>query len=317
MAGPGRTRFCIHEGIRAQKRASAARIKVENALRDLALVAARPIPGHYGLAEAASGPLISAVGEQRVEQWFAFRRSLIRIARGKQSAHAGWIRARFKIVERQADAGLTSAIESFHWLNDALLDSPPSAWVVHDQEEIGQLGDLVAKSHEMAHILGDVLGGLIGCRIEFRDGGWFDRCRLSLMHIPIGTSMGFTSRRLCTICRCDVDECEHEPGEIYPAVVQKTSQGFCMACGSENCEHEVGHSVEAAANFMFSDIVLREATFVGRPRDPLCRITARQIDEQSIASRLGRAPNPRERVLDHGCMYQCEGFRERVRADSS
>ncbi len=315
MAGPARTRFCIYEGVRAKKRADIARKKVEAALLDLSFVTEQPIPGHYGIAEAASGTLISATGEQRAKQWFAFRRSLIRISRRDKSVHAEWIRSRFEIVEQHADAGLTSAIESFHWLDDALLDSPGSALIVDGDEEVGLLGDLAAKSHEMAHILGDTLGGLIGCRIEYRDGNWFDRCRLSLMHIPIGASIGFTSRRLCTVCRRDVDECEHQPGEVYPTVVHKTSRGFCMACGSENCGHEIGQTVEAAANFMLSDIVPREASFVSRPRDPLTRITARQIDGESIASRLGRSPSPLERVLDHGCMYQCEGFKKRTSVD--
>jgi hypothetical protein len=317
VAGPARTRFCISEGVQAQRQAAIARAKIEQCLLELTFIADERPPSISDLAEPCSGSLVMRAGLTRVDQWSKFRRSLDYAATINGAVYAHWVKSRLEIIEQQADAGLRVAIESFHWLDDALHDLPPATPIIHDEVELGPLDNLVSKSHELAHILGDVFGGLNGCCLKFKDGHWFNRCRLSLMHISIGNSVGFTSRRLCNVCRVDVDECVHEPGEIYPVVVSRTPDGYCTACGSERCDHEIGQTVSTAAGFLFADIDLREVSLVDRPRDPLARITGREVDLDRLSLILGRTPSPDEDILHHECMCQCEGFAERVRADAS
>ena len=77
--------------------------------------------------------------------------------------------------------------------------------------------------------------------------------------------------------------------------------------------HEPGTAHEVIADVELADPVLREVTLTPRPRDPLCRISGRSVDDDSLLISLGRLPEPDEIVLDHSCMYPCTGFNDMPR----
>lgn len=83
----------------------------------------------------------------------------------------------------------------------------------------------------------------------------------------------------------------------------------CSACDRAGCGHAPGEPARVICGSLLADIDLVEVSLVPRPRDPLARITSREVDAEELAGMLGRAPRPGERVLDHSCMHHCSGMR--------
>ena len=215
----------------------------------------------------------------------------------------------FEASEGQLRAALQSAVEAYHWFDDVAKDLEPDCVVLLSDAPRGTVSELCDRSHALVHQIGDVVGGLFGCVIEYDDGRWYEQCRTSLLHIPYGNSVGFSARHRCSICRTDPGDCPHERGCTYKVVVSRTADGLCTACGSEACKHSPGSVIEVPATSMVDDAILHEVSLTPRPRDPLARITAREIDSADLQQHLGRLPTPQDVIFDHTCMHQCEGIR--------
>lgn len=170
------------------------------------------------------------------------------------------------------------------------------------------MGSLFDRSHTELHVAGDIVGGLFGCVLEF-DDGWFDTCPTSLAHIPLGNSIGFDAAYACTVCQQDPSECEHFLGKVYAVTARPLDGGECSVCSELTCIHEIGAEYRVSAGRTIVNAHIREISLVNRPRDPLARITAREVDAKELEGLLGHVPTGEDRVLDHTCMACCEGLR--------
>lgn len=308
-SGPARLEFCLHAGLQALKNASTLKGEMERRLGFIIPGGWFLAPSPLGLELAGRGHFVLAARRRRVEQWFDLRDKIFDNLLRMQAYGFGRLKEDLDYVETLARTALTSAVEAYHWLADARLDLEPISVVLFDGREWGDIVSLVERAHILCHRLGDVVGGMFGCQIVYEDGIWYDECQASLLHIPYGYSIGFTARRFCTICGEDFGDCDHQRGEFYEMIVSRGADGLCSACGDSSCEHVPGTTVRALATTRMDDIDLHEVSFTPRPRDPLARITGREVSSSELERSLGRMPQPEELVLNHVCMGQCEGFR--------
>lgn len=191
-------------------------------------------------------------------------------------------------LEQCGRAALTAAVDAFNYLEDT---------------------ELAAEAHMHAHAIGELVAGVFGCRAQREEGRWFDVCRLSLMHLRVGSSPGFVARRHCSVCDGDPADCEHLPGVAYPVVAARDQAGNCSICGAvEYPTHRVGSSHLDPAHAVIHEVDrLDEISAVPRPRDPLVRYDAVEIPAQQVASLPGRN-DPNAVLACKRCIRPCIGF---------
>ena len=308
-SGPARADFCITSGLQAIRTTLKLKGQMERILEPLIPGGWTATPSPTGLEVPGDGPFVELATRRRIALWFALRRRTRQRLYQLRAAGARELESEFAQAETLARAALHSAVEAYHWLADAKLDLGPQRGIVLDGTPQGEVGELLESAHALVHRCGDVVGGMFGCWLSYEGGIWYDECETSLMHIPFGNSMGITARHLCSICGKDFGDCEHRRGERYDVTVSRTPDRLCSVCGEQFCDHAPGTIVHAVATVRLDDIELREFTITPRPRDPLARITAREVESADLARILGRNPRPGERIQDHTCMYPCEGFR--------
>jgi hypothetical protein len=154
-----------------------------------------------------------------------------------------------------------------------------------------------------------MVAGLFRCRSLREDDRWFDVCRLSLMHLRVGMSVGFVARRLCSICDRDLTTCDHIPGTRYPVVAAHGTDGSCNICGSaEGCEHAADDTYLVSAHGIVREVDrLDEISTVARPRDPLARINGIEIPADALSS-LPRHDDANASLYCESCRRPCTGF---------
>jgi hypothetical protein len=140
-------------------------------------------------------------------------------------------------------------------------------------------GPLEHAAHLQLHRIGELVGGIYGCWYEFKDDGWMDTCLVSLAHLKMGLSAGFTARRLCSICKQDVSDCEHHPDWLYPVEAARDSER-CTVCDEETCDHTEGETYLARPQVKLDSPVIREVSLTPEPRDPSLLITSMDADPQ-------------------------------------
>ena len=270
------------------------------------------LPTPMLLSDAMSPDLRNELGEQRVRLWFGLRDSLWTL-RGTSSAFDHrYVTAGLADCEDAGRRALASAVEAYIWFDDASRDLHPRTLVQVGVSSTGAIQGcfierLVQDAHLLLHQAGELVGGLFGCLITAKDGTWFDRCEVALAHLRFGNSAGITMSYSCSICALPVGTCAHILGDIYDVQVEK-SGSECSACGEACIEHVDGQVVRLVAEPRPVNPVLHEISLTPRPRDPLCRITARSIGTDQLVRHLGRHPQVDEVVWDHGCMHPCGGF---------
>lgn len=303
-SGPARAHHCLTEGEASLRR---ARVSRSRGLRILAaaapeLLAGTPTP--IGLERPLPAWLLAGADRRRIVQW-------LEISAALHAARAQWAAQPLDRALTEAEAELRSALKSasgaLHWFSDLVIDIDEYATSEHAARQVRELRD---DAHSLLHETGALTGGLFGCWLEHEDGIWFEKCETSLAHVPLGNSAGFTAVARCSICHEDASECEHLNGESYWIEVLRGNDGKCSVCG-DGCDHEHGRTYRFEASAYVSEGTLREVSFVSRPRDPLARITAREIPLEELVEALGRTPSPDEKVRHHACMTYCEGMRSR------
>lgn len=311
-SGPARLRHCLAEGHVALE---SGRLAYKAAFRSLAVVTPDVIaaaPPTFGLIEHVPRWLGSGSNRRRVSVWFGLARKLRDERVTLRAQRLGFLDNTLIGVESDLRSALQSTCVAFRWFSDAALDTAGGEYGAEARDTILRL---VEEAHRLSHEIGDLVGGLFGCRYKHQDGLWFDRCELSLMHVRMGVSAGFTATLRCSICRGDASECEHINGRHYTVSVQRgIDADRCDAC-SEACAHEDGGAYRFIAGTTFDDIDLREVSLVERPRDPLARLTGREVDPEHLRADLGRNPEAWEHILHVGCIGRCEGIRVRSSDD--
>jgi hypothetical protein len=194
-------------------------------------------------------------------------------------------------LEEKARGALNAAVDAFDHLEDTNLASDAHAW---------------------AHMIGEMVAGLFGCRAKRQNDRWFDVCRLSLMHLRVGLSAGFVARRLCSICDRDqssLPACGHTHGTTYSRSAARLADGSCTICGNLRClTHTPGESYPVLACAQVRDVDrLDDISPVPRPRDPLARYTAIEIPDYAVA----HLPNHDAKdasLFCEWCVTPCTGF---------
>jgi hypothetical protein len=138
-----------------------------------------------------------------------------------------------------------------------------------------------------------------------------DTCRLSLMHLRLGMSAGFTARRHCSVCDSDLSDfdCDHIPGTAYAATAGRRQDGSCTICGGIDCAtHSPGSVCTVVAHAVIREVDrLDEISAVPRPRDPLARPTSIEITAEAVARLPGSEIE--DAVLHcERCAVPCTGF---------
>jgi hypothetical protein len=169
--------------------------------------------------------------------------------------------------------------------------------------------DVADAAHEHAHAVAEFVGRMFGCHAEYRNGRFWDVCPLSLMHLRIGLSPGFTGPRLCSVCRQDLSECPHVPGVAVSIVVEDLN-GHCSACSNPwPCtQHHPGTRLDVVPHGVIPDMDLHELSWVDRPREPRARITGVELPDGFLRAKLGRLPTRGEPLVCHRCQQPCQGL---------
>ena len=286
--GPARRAFLEAEGRRLL---SEARRGYGMVLLPVLIAAGRAVPPpvdlDYPWLPDAGHDLVAA----RRAQWRKTRRLLARasgrLASPAVAASERKSAADLGALEKQARAALDAAVDAFDHLEDT---------------------DLASDAHALAHTIAELVAGLFGCRAERENGKWFDVCRLSLMHLRVGMSPGFSGRRHCSICGCDLTLCDHIPGDIYPVIAGRQAGGRCTICDSDSCHaHTPGATYPVVAHPITRQADLHEISAVARPRDPLARHNAIEIPAYAVAS-LPDHDAANASLHCEWCVAPCTGF---------
>lgn len=194
-------------------------------------------------------------------------------------------------LERRVRGSLDAAVTAFNFLEDS---------------------ELAEAAHQHAHTVAAFVGRLFGCQAEYREDRFWDVCSLSLMHLRIGLSPGFTGPRLCSVCRQDFSDpaaCPHVPGIVVTVEVEER-EGVCSACSRAwPCtEHLPGSRLQVVPHGVIPDVDLHEISYVDRPREPRARITAVELPNALLRAQLGRLPTRDELLVCHRCQQPCQGM---------
>lgn len=227
---------------------------------------------------AARTPLERQPMEQRSAAW----------AQAQNALHEEVGHEEHSELERRARGALDAAVTAFNFLEDE---------------------DLAGAAHQHAHTVAEFVGRLFGCQAEHRDGRFWDVCPLSLMHLRIGLSPGFTGRHVCSVCRQDLSECPHVPGVAVTVVVEER-EGHCSTCKRPwPCtQHLPGTFLDVVPHGVIPDMDLHELSWVDRPREPRARITGVELPDALLRVLLGRLPSEEEPLVCHRCQQPCQGL---------
>lgn len=237
-AGPARTEFCIVEGVRTlntglRKYGQAligAAVHLPRGLADL--------PPKYPLYEQHSDLRSRQLGRARIQRWFGLRNRLDDLDDPARQLGNRYLGRDWAGPEGTARCALEAAVAAFNWLDDVAQDLDKRVPINVDSFShatglsgwgLIPTGTLLNQAHELAHLTGELVGGLFGCRLVHDGDEWTKRCPLSLMHIRLGLSPGMTVRYSCRICGHDPVECDHEFGKTYDVVAARTDDG-CNIC---------------------------------------------------------------------------------------
>jgi len=278
--GPARRAVLLHQGTSYLEESQR---QYDAALQFLPKRVAALLPARTRLdaVVTVSSPTERQAMEQRSRTW-------------EQAQHALRVEASDQTrleLERRIREALDTAVTAFNFLED---------------EELGRA------AHQHAHTVGETVSRLFGCQAEYRESHFWDVCSLSLMHLRIGLSPGFTGSRLCSVCRQDLSDpaaCPHVPG-IAVAVEVEERDGLCSACASRwPCtKHLPETRVTVVPHAVIPEVDLHEISYVDRPRDPRARITAVELPHALLRAQLGRLPTKEEPLLCHRCQQPCQGM---------
>jgi hypothetical protein len=155
-------------------------------------------------------------------------------------------------------------------------------------------------AHRLVHEIGAFVSWHYGCKIILEDGQWNWTCPVTLAHLRVGYSVGFTATRICSICREDISECPHLPNRLYQ--VRVDDRRSCP-CGTFDCQkHEEGEVIETSPSAIIENADLQEISLVARPRDPLARILTIGFTSEKMSKIIGGKTIP-ETVTEMGCFH--------------
>ena len=194
-------------------------------------------------------------------------------------------------ADAKAREALSIAASATYWLEDTELEE-----VAH--EELDRYGRFVRETFPD------------GCILHWTGRSYEHRCPVRIAHKRFGFSIGFTAKRLCSICGSDLSECEHLPGHVYEVQGGRGPHGYCRVCMRRDCtEHVPEQTYPARVGSVITEIeTLEEISLVEKPQQPDARLTAIPVDTKSLQDHLGRDFRPGMTVTCSQCLDPCAGF---------
>lgn len=197
----------------------------------------------------------------------------------------------FDEAEKLARSALASAVSAFWWAEDS------------DEEEL---------QHQLLHEIGRWKHQNVGCYLRYdEDKGYTQACLVVAAHRRMGLSIGFTAKRLCSLCDQDLSECPHLRGRTYWVRGGMDSDGRCRVCmGDASCSHRSDRLYRAPVVSVIKDGTIREVSLVRRPAQPEARILETSVSMHELAEHLGEEFYPGVDVSCDVCFGECPGFVE-------
>lgn len=208
--GPARTDFCIVEGIKSlqtsfRRYGQALALTGVHLPRRLA-----DLPPRYPLHELHAEARSQRVGRDRVRRWFKLRNKLDDLNDAGRVLGVHHLGDDWGHAEEAARSALESAVAAFNWIDDVAQDLDEQRLIDIDSFSPNtgvygwgkvSMGALLDRVHELAHLTGELVGGLFGCRLVHSGEEWTKRCPLSLMHIRLGYSPNTRELRFLQVRR--------------------------------------------------------------------------------------------------------------------
>lgn len=165
-------------------------------------------------------------------------------------------------------------------------------------------------AHRLIHEIGMYVSCHFGCKINLRDGLWRWECPVTIAHLRLGQSVGFTAPRICSICRQNImsDQCSHLPSQIYEVQVVDASR---CPCGTNDCRsHMEGDILTVYPKSLVQEAdSLDDISWVPRPRDPLARIEAISYTPEHMAIIMrSEIPSSVRTIECFHCRQACTGL---------
>ena len=140
--------------------------------------------------------------------------------------------------------------------------------------------------HEL-HSLGREIHDRFSCKLASSEGRYQIECPVRLAHIPLGLSLGGSSRSICSICGEDPFDCNHLRGRSYDRVRAMRTGSACNICHQSECQHNVGEEYDGVeAVHIVSDLKVDEISLVPKPAMPDATFLSLSIPERDIRDQL-------------------------------
>jgi hypothetical protein len=164
--------------------------------------------------------------------------------------------------------------------------------------------------HQLMHRIGRWTRERFGCFLHFDGNRYEQRCPLAIAHTRMGFSIGFTAKRICSICGEDLSECPHIRGRAYWVRGGKGPTGHCPVCMQEDCEHDPETLYRVSVISIIKEMRGREVSIVRRPAFAEARMLAQPVSTADLAAHLGRDFRPGVEVSCDLCLGDCWGIEE-------
>jgi len=209
-------------------------------------------------------------------------------ARSLRDQASSLLASDYEAAERCARRALDRVVRAFWWTEDQ-----------PEEETV----------HEVMHGLGRWVRETFDCTIHFSNGVYEQRCPVAIAHKRMGMSVGFTARRMCSLCGEDISECLHLPGIAYLVPGGIGPGGCCPVCLSEACaDHDPAQTYRVSAVSKIVDMDVHEISLVGRPRQPEARLLSIPLPTDDLRETLGPEFVVGMPLSCDKCLSGCSGF---------
>lgn len=169
--------------------------------------------------------------------------------------------------------------------------------------------------HELMHRIGRWTRQRFGCSLDFDGERYQQRCPVDIAHKRMGFSIGFTAKRVCSICGGDLSECPHIRGRAYWVRGGPGKSGRCPVCIEEECSHDPRTLYRVSVVSIITEMRAREISVVDRPAFPEARLMAVPVSTSDLAAHLGKDFRPGVEVSCDLCLGDCWGFQDLSSSD--
>jgi hypothetical protein len=145
--------------------------------------------------------------------------------------------------------------------------------------------------HKYLHQIGRWTRQTFGCEFDWDGEIYRTSCPVKLADKRFGVSVGFTGRRMCSICNQEYWECPHYGDRLYWVRGGPTTFGPCRVCVEEGevCEHSPGELYAAPVVRHWREKVLEEVSIVDVPANPLARPVDLEIETDALSRAVRKA----------------------------